>query len=166
MSLEALIAENTAVQKELLAATRELIAIRTEAIETVRSQAEKPKSAPRAAKTEKPVEDDAPKANISQSPEDRKDPAADGSAAPADPTLDDVSAAVKGYIGEVAREEEQAARKARVAGWLKEKKLTKIPDLPAKHFGGFIKMIGKWQAEGELTSAEPETADEDDMFAE
>lgn len=107
-----------------------------------------------------PKEDEKPKAETTGDTADT-----DG------PTVDDVNAAIKGYVGGSERTEERDARKKKVLGVL-----TKFsPEGTAKPNGAtlaedkraaFIKTVAKWTAEGDLTEAPAEDAasDDDDLL--
>lgn len=104
-----------------------------------------------------PKEDEKPKAETTGDTADT-----DG------PTVEDVNAAIKGYVGGSDRTEERDARKKRVADMLRKHSpegTAKVngATLLADKRGAFIKTAAKWAAEGDLTEAPAEdTASDDD----
>lgn len=156
MSIETIVAENTAAIKELTAA----ILAGNEGREKVLAAAQ--------AATEKAAPKAKPKAEPAETPKEDKKAVAetetDG------PTVEDVNDAIKKYVGGTERTEERDARKAKVLGVL-----TKFsPEGTAKPNGGtlaedkrgaFIKTVDKWIEAGDITTP-PAESEEDDLLGE
>lgn len=174
MSLEAAIAEhtaalkaNTAINTELLAATKDLLALRNDAIDKVSAavnsgkgakgkDAEKKddKAADKGAETSK-----TDNGQISTSGEDRKNP------------YEGIKELIAGYLGEIDRPEEREARKAKVKALLNHEKIKKadVADATAvDHIREdavdlFKKNIEALKAKGALTTP-AETKKDDDLL--
>ncbi|QPC91497.1 hypothetical protein [Mesorhizobium sp. INR15] len=113
MSLEAAITENTAVMKDLLAATKDLLSLRTEAVEKVTAAVNAGKGKTDTAKTTETKVAEADKGQISTSPEDRKNP------------YEGIKEMIAGYVTEIDRPEEREARKEKVRNLLNHEKIKK-----------------------------------------
>ncbi|TIU88866.1 MAG: hypothetical protein E5W06_00425 [Mesorhizobium sp.] len=169
MSLEAAIAEhtaalkaNTAINTELLAATKDLLALRNDAIDKVSAavnsgkgaKGKDDKAADKGAETNK-----TDNGQISTSGEDRKNP------------YEGIKELIAGYLGEIDRPEEREARKAKVKALLNHEKIKKadVADATAvDHIREdavdlFKKNIEALKAKGALTTP-AETKKDDDLL--
>lgn len=160
MSLEQALAENTAAVKELIGISKELLAVRTEALEKVGTAAvSTTKKADKPAADAKKTED---KPQISTSPENRTENPYEG-----------IKELIAEYIGGTDREEERAARKEKVKALLNHEKIKK-PDLPADArpdasnikedaIDLFKDQIGKLKAKGDITEPPKKASDDLDL---
>lgn len=136
------------------------IAAAKAASEKVAGTKTKPAAAKEEPKTETPKEEKKPAAETTETETE------DG------PTVDDVNAAIKKYVGGTERTEERDARKAKVLGVLTKfsPEGTEKPNggtLAADKRGAFIKTVDKWIAEGDLTEpAADESSDDGDGLLE
>ncbi|RVC70421.1 hypothetical protein EN759_04185 [Mesorhizobium sp. M00.F.Ca.ET.038.03.1.1] len=164
MSLEAAIAEhtaalkaNTAVNTELLAATKDLLALRNDAIDKVSAAVNSGKGAKgktTETTTTETKSDDAGKGQISTSGEDRKNP------------YEGVKELIAGYLGEIDRPEEREARKAKIKSLLNHEKIKKadvadataVDHIKEDAVDLFKDQIAKLKAKGALT--EPKKSDD------
>ena len=157
MSLEQALAENTAAIRELAAITKDLLAVRVDAIEKVGAAAASTKTS-----TKKAAEET--KANISASPEDRKDPASDN-------PYEGIKEIIAGYIGGTQREEERAARKAKVKALLNHEKVKKadvsdasaVDHIMESAIDLFKSQMRKLVEKGDLTEAPAPKSDDLDL---
>ncbi|PBB41740.1 hypothetical protein CK222_21530 [Mesorhizobium sp. WSM3866] len=160
MSLEAAIAENTAVMKDLLAATKDLLALRNDAIDKVSAavnnsgKGAKGKADTAATTTTETKGDDAGKGQISTSGEDRKNP------------YEGIKELIAGYLVEIDRPEEREARKAKIKALLNHEKVKKadvadataVDHIKEDAIDLFKDQIAKLKAKGALT--EPKKSDD------
>lgn len=160
MSLETAILENTTALNALLAATKDLLSFRTDAVEKV-AAAVAASTGKGAATKDKPKTDTAAtgNGNISTNPEDRKENPYEG-----------IKELIAGYLGEIDRPEEREARKEKVKALLAHEKIKK-PDVAeaksAEHIMEsaiplFKEQIAKLTAKGALT--EPAKKADDDLI--
>lgn len=154
MSLEATISELTAAVSKLTVITQALHDLRADAIEkTTAAAATGSKATTKVKETEKPAAD---KGAISETPENRADP------------IEALTQLAADYIGGSDREEERAARKAKVKALLNHEKIRdpKVNDGDGK-FGTiradahdlFKSQIAKLSEKGDITT--PKKADDD-----
>ncbi|MDH1266760.1 hypothetical protein N5C81_03905 [Rhizobium pusense] len=154
MSLEATISELTAAVSKLTVITQALHDLRADAIEkTTAAAATGSKATTKAKEAEKPAAD---KGAISETPENRADP------------IEALTQLAADYIGGSDREEERAARKAKVKALLNHEKIRdpKVNDGDGK-FGTiradahdlFKSQIAKLSEKGDITT--PKKADDD-----
>lgn len=154
MSLEATISELTAAVSKLTVITQALHDLRADAIEkTTAAAATGSKATTKVKETEKPA---AEKSAISETPENRADP------------IEALTQLAADYIGGSDREEERAARKAKVKALLNHEKIRdpKVNDGDGK-FGTiradahdlFKSQIAKLSEKGDITT--PKKADDD-----
>ncbi len=154
MSLEATISELTAAVSKLTVITQALHDLRADAIEkTTAAAATGSKATTKAKEAEKPAAD---KGAISETPENRADP------------IEALTQLAVDYIGGSDREEERAARKAKVKALLNHEKIRdpKVNDGDGK-FGTiradahdlFKSQIAKLSEKGDITT--PKKADDD-----
>lgn len=156
---EALIA-NTAITTLLHAATKDLLALRNDAIDKVsaavgatgkgKAKADEPKK-------DEPKGDDAGKGQISTSPEDRKNP------------YEGVKEKIAAYVTGTDREEERTARKEKVKKLLNHEKVKKADVATATSADHimedavslFLSNMDKFIAAGDLTEAPKKPASDD-----
>lgn len=85
------------------------------------------------------------------------------------PSVDDVNAAIKKYVGGTDRKEERSARSTKVKGVLTKfspegTETVNGGTLLAEKRAAFIKTVEKWIADGDLTQPEPAASDDDDLL--
>ncbi|RWF33776.1 hypothetical protein [Mesorhizobium sp.] len=169
MSLEAALAEhtaalkaNTAINADLLAATKDLLALRNDAIDKVSAAVNNGKGggkgkAAETAVTENKVGEDAGKGQISTSPENRANP------------YEGIKELIAGYLTEIDRPEEREARKEKIRNLLNHEKIKK-PDVEKATAADHIKedaidlfkdQIAKLKAKGALTEPAKKSDDLD-----
>ncbi|RWX70424.1 hypothetical protein EN780_03250 [Mesorhizobium sp. M4B.F.Ca.ET.089.01.1.1] len=168
MSLEAALAEhtaalkaNTAINADLLAATKDLLALRNDAIDKVSAAVNNGKGAKDkktdTAATENKVGEDAGKGQISTSPENRANP------------YEGIKELIAGYLTEIDRPEEREARKEKIRNLLNHEKIKK-PDVEKATAADHIKedaidlfkdQIAKLKAKGALTEPAKKSDDLD-----
>lgn len=164
MTLEAAINENTAVLKDLLSATKDLLSLRTEALEKVGGAIS---AAGKGAGKGKEKEES--KANISTSPEDRKNPEEVGGATGANP-YEGIKELIASYVTGTDRPEEREARKGKVKALLNHEKIKKAgvadpksaDDIMEAAVPLFKDQMEKLKAKGDLT--QPAKAESDDLI--
>lgn len=166
MSLEAKIDALTAAVVELTTISKALHSLRADAIEQVKGAAASTKSAAKSeTKSEKKAEAVAEtKANISTEPENRSEPADGG-------LHEEARNLVGKYVGGTEREDERAARKAKVKKLLNHEKIKK-PDVAEPKGTGdimdsalptFISNMKKLIEAGDITEAPKKAADDLDI---
>lgn len=157
MSLEILLAENTAAIKELVAETKALRDLRTDAIEAVKGAA-------------KPAAKAAAKAAPAAAAEPETPAAEPAAAKAAVPSIEDVNASIASYVGpEEISKEERVARSAKVAGIIKSvapEGVEKInaAAVPEGKRDAFIRTMAKLLGEGNLVAVEEAADAEDDLL--
>lgn len=167
---------NTAELQRLVDRTEKLVALRTEAIETVKSsaapekKAEKPKAEPKP-KAEKPAAEEKPKAD--PKPASPVDP--DALQATVDggdtPDADYMKSAVAAYINYGGSEESPVGGDEREARKAKVKELLANPKVDAKTVAemregvrkAFLKKIIAWMQEIDAAKAAPESGADSDV---
>lgn len=172
MSLEATLAEHTAALKEntsmisaLLGATKDLLALRTDAVEKVTAAVAASGKGKADAKKDEPKKDDAAKGAdagkgaISTSPEDRKNP------------YEGIKEVIADYVGEIDREEERQARKEKMRNLLNHEKIkkadvetaTKADHIREDAIDLFKSQVAKLKEKGAITQPAEAKKEEDDL---
>jgi len=151
VSLEQLLAENTAALREMASVTKELIALRSDAIEKVGAAAAATSTTRKKTDTKT---DAGTGANISTSPEDRRDPADSSN------PYDGVKELIAAYIGGSPREEERTARKEKMKALLNHEKIKKagvetaknVDDIMESAIDLFKSQVAKLTEKGDITT--------------
>ena len=152
MSIEAALAELTAAVKANTEVTGNLLALRADAIETVKAAAT-PAAKPAAA---------AKKADPAPAAEAPKEaPKTEAAAGTPQPTP--AQAKIAEYLGGTERAEERAARTEKVKFLFGKVGATKASDIPEDKIPAILKALDTLIAAGDITAAE--TADEDLLAA-
>ena len=153
MSIEAALAELTAAVKANTEVTGNLLALRADAIETVKAAAT-PAAKPAAAA--KPKADPAPAAEAP-----KEAPKTEAAAGTPQPTP--AQAKIAEYLGGTEREEERKARTEKVKFLFGKVGATKASDIPEDKIPAILRALDTLIAAGDITAAE--TADEDLLAA-
>ena len=151
MSIEAALAELTAAVKANTEVTGNLLALRADAIETVKAAAT-PAAKPAAAKKADP-------APAAEAPKEA--PKTEAAAGTPQPTP--AQAKIAEYLGGTERAEERAARTEKVKFLFGKVGATKASDIPEDKIPAILKALDTLIAAGDITAAE--TADEDLLAA-
>lgn len=165
MSLETLIAENTAAVKALTEVSQNLLALRSAAIDEIKGAAASTKApAKTTKKTEEVPASDAGAAGAADSS------ASTTAAASGDATnrLKEVQEVCAAYAGGTDREEERTARKEKLTWLFGKVGAKKLAEIPAGKEAAVIKAVKQLIADGDLTqppAADGAAADDDLLSA-
>lgn len=163
MSLEQVIAENTAALNKLIEVSQNLYNLRADAIETVKAAAGATKAAPKPA-DKKAAEE--PKPNISTDPENRVDPN--------DNPYEGIKELIASYVGGTDRDDERAARKEKIRALLNHEKIAKpglaadrkpsADDIRPDAIDLFKSQIAKLKEKGDITTPPAPKSTDDDLI--